>query len=164
MAQFTPKQTRGKRQAFGLRFLDTRLAPTRSKLTTSFRPKRRGTRRAAEKSVTLGCIPRYGTIHAKANTRQMPSLRIKISRHAARASALKVYDVISTEAPRNEARSGEIRYVRLYSGVWHNSRQSKHAANAKPSVCVKLMVCGLTNRRICIIIPLQWDLADIWQQ
>ncbi len=146
------------------RLLPVCAAPTRSKFTTSFRPKRRGTRRVAEKSVTLGCIPGYGTIHAKANTRQTPSLRIKISRRAARAYALKVYDVISTEAPRNAARSGEIRYARLYSGVWHNSRQSKHAANAKPSACVKPMVCGLTNRRICIIIPLQWDLAGIWQQ
>ncbi len=121
------------RSKFTTSFRPKRRGSTRSKLTTSFRPKRRGTRRAAEKSVTLGCILGHGTIHAKANTRQTPSLRIKISRHAARAYALKAYYVISTEAPRNAARSGEIRYARLYSEVWHNSRQSKHAANAKPS-------------------------------
>ena len=69
------KASHGKCQVFGLRFLDARRGSPRSKFTTSFRPKRRGTRRVAEKSVTFGCIPGYGTIHAKANTRQTPSLR-----------------------------------------------------------------------------------------
>ena len=61
------KASHGKCQVFGLRFLDARRGSPRSKFTTSFRPKRRGTRRVAEKSVTFGCIWVYGSIHAKAS-------------------------------------------------------------------------------------------------